>query len=202
MKIPLLTTLLLGAASLSAADFTGGLQLGVALPQRDMRKLTDSSSGAQVVLFGRWDLGAGHMIRARLDGAASIGKPSSINTPLGNVSTDGRVETTASLNTLGADYLHYFNGSPAKGFYAGAGLGYGSTKLELELPQTMGGLTLSRTSSGLAHGLFAGYQFSPHWSVELGYRASTFKNDFTISGNTGRFKYDMSVLSLVAGYTF
>jgi len=203
MKSLLLPTLILCASALSAADFTGGVQLGPAFPQGDMKALTDGSAGAQLVFFGRWDLGNGHAVRARLDGTAAKGTPGSFNTPFGKVDNGSKASLAASLGTLGADYLYHFDGTPAHGVYAGAGLAFGNNHLELQLPKANGGYSKEEHSAGaLAHGLYVGYQFNPHWSVELTYRASTFKKDISVSDTVGTFKYDMRTLALVAGYTF
>lgn len=203
MKSLLLPTLILCASALSAADFTGGVQLGPAFPQGDMKTLTDGRTGAQLVFFGRWDLGGGHAIRARLDSTAAKGTPDSFNTPFGKAVNGPLVEMTASLSTLGADYLYHFDGTPGHGFYAGGGLAYGSNEVELELPLANGGFRKEGHSAGaLAHGLYLGYQFNPHWSVELTYRASTFKKDMMVGNSGGTFKYSMPAVALVAGYTF
>jgi len=203
MKLLVLSTLILGATSLSAADFTGGVQLGPAFPQGDMKLLTDGNTGAQMVIFGRWGLGGGHALRARLDGTSAKGTPNSFNTPVGKVVNGPQAEMTASLGTLGADYLYYLDGTTDKGFYAGGGLAFGSNHVELELPLPGGGYYKNGRSAGaLAYGLYAGYQFNPHWSVELTYRASTFKEDLTVGNSVGSFKYSMPMVALVAGYTF
>lgn len=203
MKSLLLSTLVLAAPALCAADFTGGVQLGPAFPQGDMKSLTDGRAGAQLVFFGRWDLGGGHAIRARLDGTAAKGTPDSFDSPFGKlVNSSPRVELTASLGTLGADYLYFFEGAPAKGFYAGGGLAYGSNQVDLELPVASGRYRKEHTAEAIAYGLYAGYQFNPHWSVELTYRASTFKKDILFGDSVGTFKYSMPVVALVAGYTF
>ncbi|NTV74633.1 MAG: porin family protein [Holophaga sp.] len=203
MKLLAFSTLILCAASLSAADFTGGVQLGPAFPLGDMKSLADGNAGAQLVLFGRWDLGGGHAIRARLDGTSAKGTPGSFDTPFGKVANSARVEATASLGTLGADYLYHFDGTPDHGVYAGGGLAYGNNHVELGLPTTAGRAVRGSESVGaLAYGLYAGYQFNPHWSVELTYRASTFKKDLTFGDSTGTFKYSMPAVALVAGYTF
>lgn len=188
--------LLLATASLGAADFTGGIQLGPAFPLGDMKTLTDSSVGAQLNLFGLWDLQGGHMIRARLDGTAASGKPKSIPTPAGTQTLDGRVKIDASIGSLGADYLYFLNGSRDAGPYLGAGLAAGTAKISLELPGDA--RAQDYNSSTAVVGLYAGYQFNRHWSTELTFRSARFKK--TIQGFD--FSYSMPALALVAGYTF
>ncbi|BDU72991.1 hypothetical protein [Mesoterricola silvestris] len=202
-RLALSTLFLVSAASLAAADFTGGIQLGPAFPLGDMRDLANRSVGAQLVFFGRWDLGAGSMVRARLEGTSAKGTPKYLNSPFGTLTNADGVQITAATTGLGADYLWYLEGSPARGAYFGTGLSYASNRVDLSLPVASGGTNnTSYNSGGLGYGFYAGYQFSPRWSMELVYRASTFNKDIDVKGQTGTFRYTMPSLSVVAGYTF
>jgi opacity protein-like surface antigen len=194
------TLFLLATASLGAADFTGGIQLGPAFPLGDMKTLTDSSVGGQLNLFGLWTIDGGHMIRARLDGTAASGKPKSIPSPAGPQTLNGQVKIDASIGSLGADYLYYLNGSRDAGPYFGAGLAAGTAKLSLALAGNSN--TTDFNSSTAVLGLYGGYQFNSHWSAELTFRSARFKKTIGTTAGNLDFSYSMPALALVAGYTF
>ena len=198
------TLFLLATASLGAADFTGGIQLGPAFPLGDMKTLTDSSSGGQLNLFGLWAIDGGHMIRARLDGTVASGKPKSIPVPGGTLQLNGEQKIEASIGSLGADYLYYLNGSRDAGPYFGAGLAAGTAKLSVN---TSGGSnTTDFNSSTAVLGLYGGYQFNRHWSAELTFRSARFKKNVGVTQNgvskNVDLSYSMPVLAVVAGYAF
>jgi outer membrane protein W len=199
------TLFLLATASLGAADFTGGIQLGPAFPLGDMKTLTDSSTGGQFNLFGLWTIDGGHMIRARLDGTAASGKPQSIPSSAGNLKLNGDVKIDASIGSLGADYLYYINGSRDAGPYFGAGLAAGTAKVSLA--NTSGNTsTTDYNSSSAVLGLYGGYQFNRHWSAELTFRSAKFKKTIVLTNGTNSasvdFSYSMPAVAVVAGYTF
>jgi hypothetical protein len=199
------TLFLLATASLGAADFTGGIQLGPAFPLGDMKTLTDSSVGGQLNLFGLWTIDGGHMIRARLDGTAASGKPQSIPVPGGTSQLNGKVSIDASNGSLGAVYLYYLKGSRDAGPYLGAGLAAGTAKISLA--NTTGNTsTTDYNSSTEVFGLYGGYQFNRHWSAELTFRSAKFKKSIVITNGTRAasfdFSYSMPALAVVAGYTF
>ena len=151
------------------------------MPQGDMKALTDGKTGVQLVLFGLWDLGDGQAIRGRLDGIAASGKPQSIPHPTGTYPLYGQVDITASLGTLGADYLYLFdNGTALEGPYARGGLAYGTNKITIE----ENGTTENSDASSLVLGLYGGYHFNRHWSTELGYRSSRFKKSTALYNST------------------
>jgi hypothetical protein len=191
----------LAATTLAAADFTGGLQLGPAFTTGDMKTLTDGKTGATLVLFGLWDLGGGHAVRARLDGTAASGKPQNFPTPVGNIPLNGTDTIGASTGTLGGDYLYYLQGSRDRGLYLGGGVGYTRNKVDLDI-KNLGGTSLSIVGSEIAgsvgYGLYAGYQFNRNWSAELAFHGSQFK----LNKSGLDFNYSMNSVSLVAGYTF
>jgi len=180
--------LLLAAASLGAADFTGGIQLGPAFPMSDFKTVTNTSVGGAVNFFFLWDLDGGHMVRARLDGTSASG-----------TAADAPVKVSVGVGSLGADYLYYFEGSRNHGPYAGAGAAYASTsaKLELQVP----GLkisTFSDTYSSAIFGLYGGYQFTPHWSAEVAYRYTRISPNQTGLDSS----VNLPSLAVMAGYTF
>ena len=196
--LPKLALALLATATLSAGDFTGGLQLGPAFPMSDMKSLTDSQLGLNLVLFGLFDLGGGHCIRPRLDGISASGHPDSIPSPAGPLQLDGDIRITATSGGLGADYLYYLDGSRARGPYLGGGLGFVSNRIEFAVGLPGVDLTKEYSSGSLAFGLYGGYQFNRRWQAELAFRSSQF--DKTIAGV--KFHYSLPALALSAGYTF
>jgi len=197
--------LLLATAGLGAADLAAGLQLGPAFPLGDMRTLTNGSLGGQLVVFGLWDLGLGHGLRARLDGTSASGKPRSIPSSLGPLVTDGLFNVDAGLGTLGADYLYFLEGSRQEGPYLGAGLAYGNATLKAEyLDEATGNKNAITTrASSPVYSLYAGCQFTARWSLELSIRDASFRKTFLDDQNRSvKLRFTLPVVALVAGYTF
>lgn len=190
--------LLLSASVLPAADFTGGIMAGAALPQGDLKTISDNSTGFNLTLFGRWDLGQGHAIRARLDGTGFTGSPNTLPLDNATLNLKGNVDVTTSIGVLGADYLYYFDKTTAHGFYAGGGLGLAGNTVKLEY----NGLSTDHTHRSLAAGLYLGYQFTPHWNAELSYRTSKFQADAVINGSTYTASYTLPSVGLSVGWTF
>lgn len=191
----------LAASALSASEFTGGLQLGPAFTTGDMKTLTDGKTGATLVFFGLWDLGGGQVVRARLDGIAASGSPSSFPTSVGAVPMTPGDTISASTSTLGGDYLYFLEGTRERGVYLGAGLGVARNKVDLDIKNVGGtGLNIvgTQTTTSLGYGLYAGYQFNRNWNVELILHGSQFKH----SEQGIDFNYSMNAIGLVAGFTF
>lgn len=189
-----LVLLLLASATLGAADFTGGLQLGPALPLGDFKTVTDGSTGFQFSLFGLWDLDQGHAIRARFTSTGASGKPRNIPTSAGPAPLGGDYEVTLNASSLGADYLYFFNGNAKDGPYAGAGAALARNGISL----TLGNFSGRDTNTAADFGLYTGYHFTPHWSAELAYHTSRFNK----AAGAVNLDYALPSLALVGGYTF
>jgi hypothetical protein len=153
------TLALLATAALSAADFTGGAQVGAAFPLSDLKTLTDKSITGYGFLFGRCDLGNGHNLRAKLDYSSVSGHPSSSS------DLPSLLGSKASSTGFAVDYLYYLDQTSAHGVYFGAGLGVARQQVQLSNPVT-GASVSSTATSGLGE-LNVGYQFNHNWNVEL-----------------------------------
>lgn len=173
---PLALTLL-AAASLSAADFRGGLQLGLAFPTGDWKTLVDTSVGAQLDVFGVWSIHGGHSVRGKLMGTASSQKVQ------GN-------DHSVTVSALGGEYLYYVDGSPDRGPYVGGGVFLGQAQRRLEL----GNWARTSTKNGAVLTAAAGYQFNRHWSVEANYQRMRVTDD----GQS----VTLPAFAVVAGYAF
>lgn len=172
-----LMLLLAGVASLSASDFRPGLQVGLAFPGGDWKDTIDTSVGIQFNLTGLWTLSGGEVVRGKLGTTSSSEKVNGIT-------------NTISVTYLGAEYLHFFDGTPDHGVYAGGGLHLGQDKAE----QSKGNESASKTINRPVFTAAVGYQFSRHWSAELNYLHSS----VSLNG----VSYSLPAFAVVAGYTF
>jgi len=59
------------------------------------------------------------------------------------------------------------------------------------------------TAGSLVVALYAGYQISAHWSLELAVKTTTFKKTYGSGlGHDTALNYAMPVVSVLAGFTF
>lgn len=179
--------LILAAAALAAPALSAqegprfGLQVGVNLPQSDLKDAVDSKAGFNVGAQVTFNPAGGHMIRPRLDYTwfpeYSVSDPSaSASMKLSHVA-------------LGADYLYFVDGKP-QGFYITGGIS--AVQWKMEVSATYLGLSASdsetTTKLGLAAGV--GYQFNRTVGAEVRYlksRAWEADMDLIQVGATFRF---------------
>jgi hypothetical protein len=169
----------LAAVGLCAAEFTGGLQLGPALPLGDLGPLTGRQLGAGAVLFGLYEFDEGQCYRLRLDAATASGRARS---------QPSAARVTAVTASLGVDELFYLEGRRDRGIYLGIGPNLTRNRL------TLAGAEYVKFTPGLA--VSVGLQLNRHWQLEATARLSRFKGSLA----DGAINASMIPLLLVIGY--
>jgi hypothetical protein len=144
-RFPLATLIILAAATLTlqAEAPRYGVQGLVNIPLGDLKDFVDSKPGPGVGVHGTFDLGAGHMLRPRLDFSIY---------PEANL---GTVHHKANVLSLGGDYLYFVAGKP-EGLYLTGGISAMRWSFDTQAD------SWSTTKLGVAIGV--GYQ----WNATVG----------------------------------
>jgi opacity protein-like surface antigen len=194
-----LAAILLAGPALAAADLGWGLQLSLAAPVGDLKTLANNSTGGDLKGFCLVDLGKGSTIRPQIDALSFSGKPSTVPTPYGTLQMNG-ASATATMASLGADYLYFLAGDPTQaGVYGGGGVDLSVNTVKLSNSSN----SVSSTASKAAYSLVLGYQFNAHWNVEGSYRYSNWStSDWTLSGQPLNISYTLPTYLVGAGYRF
>jgi hypothetical protein len=151
------------AIPLKAEEPRFGVQGLVNAPLGDLKDFVDSKPGVDVGIHGTFDLGAGNMIRPRLD-----------YNYFPDATLSG-IKNTAYNVGLGADYLYFIAGKP-EGFYLTGGLSLVRWSFETKDP-VLGNATTDTTKLGVAVG--AGYQWNRTLGTEARYTTSKVSDGFT-----------------------
>ncbi len=151
------------AAPLKAEEPRFGVQGMVNAPLGDLKDFVDSKPGLGVGVHGTFDLGAGNMIRPRLDFNYFP------------EATLSGIKNNATNFGLGADYLFFIAGKP-EGFYLTGGLSAVRWSFSSEAPG-YGKISTDTTKLGIAVG--AGYQWNPTVGTEVRYTYSKIDSGFT-----------------------
>ncbi len=179
--------LILAAAALAAPALSAqegprfGLQVGVNLPQSDLKDAVDSKAGLNVGAQVTFNPTGGHMIRPRLDYTWFP----EYNQDFMGASVGMKISNLA----LGADYLYFVDGKP-QGFYITGGLSAVRWKMEVSASYLGASASESEetTKLGLAAGV--GYQFNKTVGAEVRYlKSSAWEGDLDMIqvGATFRF---------------
>ena len=150
------------AAPLKAEEPRFGVEGLVNLPLGDLKDFVDSKPGFTVGAIGTFDLGAGNVLRPRLDYTSY---PNANLTNLRNEATN--VE-------LGCDYLYFFAQRP-EAFYLLGGLS--AVRWSFSSDAGLGKVSTDTTKMGLDLG--GGYQWNRTVGTELRYTRSKIGSDFT-----------------------
>ena len=158
-----------------------GLQLGLNLPQSDLKDAVDSKVGFNVGAQTTFGFSGGHMLRPRLDYAWF---PEYTESYAG--ATSG---VKISSLGLGADYLYFVEGRP-QGFYITGGLSAVRWKLEVSASYLGSSFSDSEDTTKLGAAVGVGYQFNRTVGAEVRYlksRAWEADMDLIQVGATFRF---------------
>lgn len=172
------------SGSAQAQEIHYGFNVGMSMPQGDLKKDMNNKIGYTVGFWVPIEFNGGHTIRPRVD-FSSVN--ATVTDPYYHF-VDGTHKVTTT--TFGADYLYNINGKAGDGFYILAGVGYSKT-------QWVSDATWDNSSTGIsaiAFGVGIGYEFTPMLGAELRY-ASThptilsfpYKNDVINISATFRF---------------
>lgn len=151
------------AAPLKAEEPRFGVQGLVNAPLGDLKDFVDSKPGVDLGVHGTFDLGAGNMIRPRLD-----------YNYFPDATLSG-IKNTATNFGLGVDYLYFIAGKP-EGLYFTGGLSAVRWSFSSDAPG-YGKLTTDTTKLGVAVG--AGYQWNATLGTEARFTTSKVSDGFT-----------------------
>lgn len=157
--------LVLAAATLAAPALSAqeavrfGVQVGLNLPQTDLKDAVDSKLGYTIGAQMTFDLRGGHMLRPRLD---YTWFPDYTESFAGD-----SISTKFTRTSLGVDYLYFVDGKP-QGFYVTAGIAAVQWKVEVDLSiYGYGSRSDSETTNKLALTAGIGYQFNKTVGADL-----------------------------------
>jgi len=156
------------AAPLKAEEPRIGVEGLVNAPLGDLKDFVDSKPGFSVGVLGTFDLGAGNMLRPRLD------YTSYPNANLANLRNE------ASNVALGCDYLYFFAQRP-EAFYLLGGLS--AVRWSFSTDAGFGKVSTDTTKVGLTLG--GGYQWNRTVGTELRYTTSRIDSGFTANALQG-----------------
>lgn len=179
---PVLAVLLTLSLAGSEEPKPWGANVGVAIPQGDLKEFLGNKPGFKV--GGAYQLGfkGGHVLRPRAEYVYFKGEQ--------NTAGQSRDTKVVGLG-LGADYLFYPGGNPGSGFYLTAGLGfthwtaeyaYGSSTyvppyLVVGASAAAIKVQLDDSNDSADYGAGVGFQINENLGVELRYDTSEFDSN-------------------------
>jgi hypothetical protein len=154
----LMTMLLSGAQTLQAQGL--GIKLTASAPKGDL--------GDSTFLDNKVGYGVGVHLAIPFPGGTLV--PRVDYTEYKNADT---TNVKAKMLQAGLDYDFYFYQAEYTGPYLGVGLGYGSTKFELDTPH------FNDTPNNIFYGAQAGFMFTRHLGAEIRYTYAEYKPHFS-----------------------
>lgn len=148
-----LLCLAVGTSVLQAKDSNFGLQFTGAKPQGDLGTLFAGKMGYGFGLHALTDLGGGEAVMPRFEWTTY------------NRSQNGN-EVGLQEFRIGLDFDYFVSGRTGKGFFVGAGLGYGWGTLDARVPATFHG---DETSGAIYFTGGLGWMFTENVGVEVKY---------------------------------
>lgn len=193
--LPILFTL----TPLCAQGVTGGLQIGLSIPQGDAQQLVGSSPGLMIGGYARVPLSHGIVLRPGLAYRSNRGT----STPDGSQPYGyGTFENEIDTVNLGMDCLFHFAGT-STGPYGVLGLGAAHTSLRSDGGTSLlssGSSTTEATAMSWTAGF--GYDITGHVGLEFTYQSSSPSVETYSLSNGYSSGFNNSALSLALTLTF